>query len=132
MPRPAYQGFQRRALLPVADQPQIRPRHPSDRAHQRVEPIAPDEPLGRAFLAELHVQDPFRHIARSPVASPPRHRSDIARLYKAVRPTGWRKARRALGRGLTEVNQLPRQLAQWATGQPRIAPVAFAENPPAD
>lgn len=60
------------------------------------------------------------------------YNSDISPLGKAARPTGWRKTQRAVIRGLTEANQLPRQLAQWATGQARIMPVAFAETPPSD
>lgn len=58
------------------------------------------------------------------------YESDIAPLGKAIRPTGWRKRLRTLRRGLAEVNQAPRQLWQWATGQARIIPVAYAEDPP--
>jgi glycosyl transferase family 25 len=56
--------------------------------------------------------------------------SDIAPLGKAIRPTGWRKRLRTLRRGLAEVNQAPRQIWQWATGQARIVSVAYSEIPP--
>lgn len=58
------------------------------------------------------------------------YESDIAPLGKAVQPKGWKKRLRTLRRGLNEVNQAPRQLWQWATGQARIVEVAFAETPP--
>jgi len=58
------------------------------------------------------------------------YESDIAPLGKAIRPKGWKKRLRTLRRGLAEVNQAPRQIWQWATGQARIIPVAYAEHPP--
>lgn len=58
------------------------------------------------------------------------YESDIAPLGKAIRPKGWKKRLRALRRGLAEVNQAPRQLWQWATGQAQIVEVAFSETPP--
>lgn len=58
------------------------------------------------------------------------YESDIAPLGKAIRPKGWKKRLRTLRRGLNEVNQAPRQLWQWATGQARIVEVSFADTPP--
>lgn len=58
------------------------------------------------------------------------YNSDIARFGKAARPTGWRLSWRKLKRGAYEVNQLPRQLLQLATGRARLTDVAFSETPP--
>jgi glycosyl transferase family 25 len=58
------------------------------------------------------------------------YNSDIAPLGKAIRPKGWRKRLRTLRRGAVEISQLPRQIAQLATGRARLMEVAFAETPP--
>jgi len=57
------------------------------------------------------------------------YNSDIAPLGKAIRPKGWRKRLRGLRRGLAEVNQTPRQLAQYLTGRARLVDVSFQETP---
>ena len=59
------------------------------------------------------------------------YNSDIAPLGKAIRPKGWRKRLRTLRRGANEVNQAPRQVLQYLTGQATLMDVAFAETPPA-
>ncbi len=56
--------------------------------------------------------------------------SDIAPFGKAIRPTGWRKRLRTLRRGANEINQAPRQIVQYLTGQARIVEVRFEEAPP--
>lgn len=58
------------------------------------------------------------------------YNSDISGLGKAVRPKGWAKTWRKLKRGSAEINQAPRQIWQWATGQARIVEVGFQEEPP--
>ncbi len=58
------------------------------------------------------------------------YESDIAPLGKAIRPKGWRKKLRTLRRGLTEANQLPRQLWQFLTGRAKLIDVAYQETPP--
>ena len=57
------------------------------------------------------------------------YNSDISGLGKAVRPKGWAKTWRKLKRGSAEINQAPRQMWQWATGQARIVEVGFSEGP---
>ena len=56
--------------------------------------------------------------------------SDISPLGKAIRPKGWRKTLRKLRRGANEINQAPRQIWQYLTGEARIVPVAFQEKSP--
>jgi len=58
------------------------------------------------------------------------YNSDIKNFGKAVAPKGLGKRLRTLRRGLTEANQLPRQLTQWATGHARVTEVAYSDTPP--
>jgi glycosyl transferase family 25 len=58
------------------------------------------------------------------------YNSDIKPFGKAVQPTGFAKRLRTLRRGLTEVNQAPRQILQWTTRRATLMQVSFAETPP--
>src|SRR6056297_1251599 len=58
------------------------------------------------------------------------YESDIAPYGKAIRPTGWRKRLQTLRRGLAEVNQLPRQLFELASGRASVMDVTFSETAP--
>jgi len=58
------------------------------------------------------------------------YNSDIKDFGKKVQPKGFAKKLRTLRRGLTEANQLPRQLLQWGTGRARLMDVGYSETPP--
>jgi glycosyl transferase family 25 len=58
------------------------------------------------------------------------YESDIAPYGKAIRPKGWSKRVQTLRRGLAEVNQLPRQVFELASGRASLVDVAFSEAAP--
>lgn len=58
--------------------------------------------------------------------------SDISPLGKAMNLTRMGKLRQKMLRGMSEINQFPRQLFQLATGQARLMDVRFSETPDQD
>ncbi|QBY00049.1 glycosyltransferase family 25 protein [Rhodophyticola sp. CCM32] len=80
---------------------------------------------------------PLRRVLRPVIIRPAMatqwaygHESDNVDLGRAVQPTGWRKRLRSLCRGVTEINQAPRQLLQYLTGRAKMMTLRFEPTPP--